>query len=71
MAKLFELEWKFNPDQQDKYEHLLMVHFKQKDNGYFVIDDILFTTMDILNGLETLNFVFTKYGEIVRIEIVE
>ena len=70
LNKLHEIKWKFNPDLQKDYEDLLFVTFEQKNEGYFCIQSILYTYVDILQGLEELNFVVSKVENEIILEIV-
>ena len=70
LNKLYEIKWKFNPDMLKDYEDLLFVTFEQKQEGYFVIQSILYTYVDILQGLEELNFVISKVENEIILEIV-
>ena len=71
LSKIFEVEWKFNPNLQKYLEETLFVEFEQKENGYFVIKEVIYSYVDFLQGLENINFVFTKYGKEYRVEILE
>ena len=71
LSKIFEIEWKFNPNLQKYLEETLFVTFKQKENGYFVIKDVMYSYVDILQGLENINFVFTKYKNEYKVEVLE
>ena len=68
--KIFDIEWKFNPNIQKYLEETLFVVFEQKENGYFVINDIMYSYIDILQGLETIDFVFTKYKNEYKLEVL-
>ena len=70
VTKLHNIKWKFNPDLQKDYEDLLFVTFEEKQ-GYFFIQSILYTYVDILQGMEELNFVISKVENEITLEIVE
>ena len=67
--KIFEIKWIFNPDKIEDLEKLLMVQFEDR-NSHFVIDEIGYTYIDILNGLEKLDFVLSKNGSEIMIKII-
>ena len=68
--KIYEIKWKFNVDIQKDYEDLLFVEFEQKENGYFYIKNVMYTFVDILVGLETLDFVVSKVKNDIILEII-
>lgn len=59
LDKLFQIQWHFNKDKLNDIEQILYVKFKQ-ENDYFVLDEILYTYIDILLGLEDIDFEFLK-----------
>ena len=64
LEKLYEVRWDFDPSLKNEIEGMLCVRFKKdNENKYFVIENVLYTYVDILLGLEDLNFVFTKENE--------
>ena len=70
LEKLYEIKWKFSADKQKNLEELLFVEFQQKENGYFVINKIIYTAIDILLGLEELDLVITKVKNEIILELV-
>ena len=68
--KITEIQWKFDIGKKEDYEKLLFVKFKQNEKGYFTIEHVLYTYIDILMGLEELNFVVCKVKNDVTLEIV-
>ena len=71
LSKIFEIEWKFNPNLQKYLEETLFVEFSQKENGYFVIKNVMYSYVDILQGLENIDFVFTKCDKEYKVEVLD
>ena len=59
LDKLFTIQWHFNKDKLHDIERILYVKFKQ-ENDYFLLEEILYTYVDILLGLEEMEFEFLK-----------
>ena len=59
LDKLYKVKWKFNKDMKNDLEDLLFVTFKT-DGDYFTLDTIKYTVVDLLLGLEELDFKLTK-----------
>ena len=70
LEKLYEVKWKFSADKQKDLEELLFVEFEQKDDGYFVINKIIYTAIDILVGLEDLDLVISKVKNNITLELI-
>ena len=70
LEKLYEVKWKFSADKQKNLEDLLFVEFEQKDDGYFVINKIIYTAIDILVGLEDLDLVISKVKNNITLELI-
>ena len=61
--KLYEIKWYFeNEDCLRDYEGLLYCKFKKTDD-YYKIEQVLYTYVDILLGMEDLDFDFHKKGK--------
>ena len=71
--KLFDIKWIFSENDKSELEDLLYVEFNEKhpQNNYFCIKNIHYTYIDILLGLEELDFILTKKGDDVRLEITK
>ena len=69
--KIYEIQWKFDIQQQKKFEELFYVKFQQNEKGNFQISEIDYSYVDILIGLEEINFIFTKYNNEYNIEIIK
>ena len=67
---LYKIQWKFKPEQQKDLEDLLFVTFKQNEKGYFMIESVSYTYIDILTGLEEVDFVLSKVQNEFIIELV-
>lgn len=59
LEKLYQVKWKFDTDIKNDLEDLLFVTFKT-DGDYFKLDTIKYTVVDLLLGLEELDFQLTK-----------
>ena len=71
LEKLYEVKWQFDPTLLNELEGLLCVRFtKDSEDKYYVIKEVLYTYVDILLGLEDLDFVFTKENEDGLIKIL-
>ena len=70
LDKLYQIQWKFNIEKLEELEELLFVEFKQNDKGYFVIKTIHYSAIDILQGLEEIDFVLSKVQNEIIIELV-
>ena len=70
LNKLYELKWEFNEDDKNILEEILLVEFDKKNNIY-IIKNVIYTYIDILLGLEELDFTLTKSGEDCVIKIID
>ena len=59
LDKLFTIQWHFDKKNLHDIERILYVKFKQ-ENDYFLLEEILYTYVDILLGLEEMEFEFLK-----------
>ena len=59
MNKIYEIKWKFNEKFLDTLEQDLYVEFK-KVGQYYQIEKVLYSYVDMLLGLEDIDFDFTK-----------
>lgn len=69
LDKLHNLKWQFESSEMSKLEELLYVKFEQQ-NDYFLIKEIYYSYVDILLGLEQVDFVMSKKGDEVKITIL-
>ena len=70
LDKLYQIQWKFNIEKLRELEELLFVEFQQNDKGYFVIKTIHYSAIDILQGLEDIDFVLSKVKNEIIVELV-
>ena len=59
LDKLYEIQWFFDKSQWGDLESLLFVEFEPK-NDYYTIKTVKYTYVDILLGLEDMEFTFKK-----------
>ena len=55
LSKAFEVQWYFNENDLNDLESLLFVRFERK-NDYYVINKLQYTYLDLLLGLEDMEF---------------
>lgn len=67
--KIFEIEWSFPTKDKKDLESLLFVEFDTIGNNKHKIKTVKYTYVDILLGLEELNFTFEKLNDKYRIVI--
>ena len=67
--KIFEIEWLFPTKDKKDLESLLFVEFETIGNNKHKIKTVKYTYVDILLGLEELNFTFEKLNDKYRIVI--
>lgn len=62
--KIYEIKWYFEKEQEiHDIEDMLYCKFKKRiSEKFYTIDQILYTYVDILLGLEELDFTFEKTG---------
>ena len=68
--KLFEIKWFFNKNNWGDLESLLFVEFEPKDD-YYVIKNVKYTYVDILLGLEDMEFTFKKENDECKLIILK
>ena len=69
LDKLYKIKWKINPDDLSNIQEILLVQFKKLQN-YYMIDEIGYSYLDILIGLEDIDFNMTKKDDEIIIEIL-
>jgi len=70
LDKLYKIKWKFSADKKEEFEQFLLVKFKETEEGYYVINNVVYTILDILPGLEKLNFVISKVSNEIILEVL-
>ena len=70
ITKLNEIEWHFADEMKDTLQDIFLVEFEKNEN-YFTLTKVLYTYVDILEGLEDLDFTLTKKGDIIQIKITD
>ena len=68
LQKLYQVKWKFDSDMKNDLEDLLFVTFKNEEE-YFKLESIKYTVVDLLMGLEDLDFKLTKNKNDMMIQI--
>ena len=61
--KLYDIEWRFPPTDKQDLEALLFVEFEQTPQKTYKITNVKYTYVDILLGLEELNFKLEKTND--------
>ena len=61
--KIFEIEWSFPAKDKADLESLLFVEFEKTPQKTYKIINVKYTYVDILLGLEELNFKFEKMND--------
>ena len=69
LNKLFKIKWYFKKEDLNMLQDLLLVDFKSQDDHY-VIDNLHYTYLDVLIGMEDLNFAFEKINDEISIKIL-
>ena len=68
IEKIYDIQWYFNKNDKEYLEGFLHVKFK-RENDYYVINEILYTALDIMIALNDINFTFTKMDKIYKLKI--
>ena len=67
--KLYTIQWYF-PEHQKKYmEEKLYVVFEKQDDHY-LLQEVLYAYMDIVTGMDGIDFICEKKGETMKIKIL-
>ena len=69
-TKLFQVKWYFKPELKPKIQEALLVDFKQCDD-YYKLDEIFYTYIDVLEGLEDMDFIIEKKGDNISLTILK
>ena len=70
LDKLYEIKWFFKKDEWSDLESLLFVEFEPMDDHY-VITKVKYTYVDILLGLEDMDFTLKKENGSVKLIILK
>ena len=70
LDQLYQIKWYFNESDLEDIEHMLYVKFKS-ENDYYLLDTILYTYIDILLGLEEMEFQFSKQTDDLKLKILK
>ena len=69
LDKIFKIKWIFDSSQKNDIESSLYAKFK-KNNDHFLIQKIHYSYVDVLLGLEHMNFEIIKNGDGMSIKIM-
>ena len=69
LNKLYDVHWIFDNKHKRDLEDLMFTEFEQK-NDYFVIKKIKYTYVDLLLGLEELDFEMQKSNDSITLKIL-
>ena len=58
--KISQIKWKFNDSEKKDLEELFCVEFKKDNEGFYRIEKIIYTYVDIVSGLEEVDFRLVK-----------
>ena len=64
-----KIKWIFEPEQQEVLQDVLLVDFKHYD-GYYQIEKIHYSFMDIVMGMEDIDFNLKWRQDNIEIEII-
>lgn len=67
--KLYSIQWYFPDDKVEDMEDRLMVTFT-KENDYFLLQEVLYAYIDIVTGMEGIDFICEKIGDRMKIKIL-
>ena len=70
LDQIYQIKWYFNASDLTDIEQLLYVTFKSQ-NDYYLLDRIHYTYIDILLGLEEMEFEFTKQTDDLKLKILK
>ena len=62
LDKIYQIKWFMTEEQKNTLENNLFVVF-ECENDHFIIKEIHYTYMDILLGLEKIDFYLEKVGD--------
>ena len=67
---LFSIKWYFKDDYLELLEEVSLAYF-EKTNDHYILKQIQYTYMDLLLGLEQMDFVIKKNGDEISITITK
>ena len=67
--KLYKIQWYFPLEKKEEMEKRLYVVFKQ-ENDYFLLQEVLYAYMDIVTGMDGIDFICEKKGDTMKIRIL-
>ena len=70
LPKIYEIKWIFDDKDLSDLQQLLYVQFK-KENEHYLIETIQYTYVDILLGLEDVDFKLTKTVDGITLKIMK
>ena len=70
LSKVFEVQWYFNDSDLNDLESLLFVRFERK-NDHYLISKLQYTYLDLLLGLEDMEFEIKKIGNEIKLKILK
>ena len=69
LDKIFKVKWYMTASQAKILEDLLYVEFNKQDDHY-ILENVRYTYVDILLGLENMNFSIYKKGDDICLKII-
>lgn len=70
LDRIYEIKWIMDNSDAKALEELMFVKFDKKD-GYFIINEIHYTYVDILLALETIDFEISKKDKDITLKIIK
>ena len=70
LDQIYQIKWYFDAKDIEDIEHMLYVKFKS-ENDYYLLDTIHYTYIDILLGLEEMEFQFSKQTDDLKLKILK
>ena len=67
--KLYTIQWYFPENKKEEMEQKLYVVFKQ-ENDYFLLQEVLYAYLDIVTGMDGVDFTAEKIGDTMKIKIL-
>ena len=69
LNKLYDIQWYFHDNDKNELEHILYVGFEKVDDHY-KIKQVHYTYVDILLGLEHIDFELIKTKNAIKIKML-
>ena len=67
--KLYKIRWYFPLEKKEEMEKRLYVVFKT-ENDYFLLQEVLYAYMDIVTGMDGIDFICEKLGDTMKVRIL-